>query len=86
VAGGLQARTAAVAELALQLTDVILQLSYGAIYGSSTERAAALDGWRWTYNHRTTRRPPPQPPIARLNELDNLTGSCSSTHAFGCRP
>jgi transposase InsO family protein len=50
--------------------------AYGAIYGSSTERAAALDGWLWTYNHR---RPhgalSHKPPIARLNELNNLPGS-----------
>ena len=26
--------------------------AYGAIYGSSTERTAALDGWLWIYNHR----------------------------------
>ena len=48
---------------------------YGAIYGSSTERTAALDGWLWTYNHR---RPhgalSHKPPIARLNELNNLPG------------
>jgi transposase InsO family protein/transposase len=48
----------------------------GAIYGSSRERAAALDGWLWTYNHR---RPhgalSHKPPIARLNELNNLTRS-----------
>ena len=25
---------------------------YGAIYGSSCERTAALDGWLWHYNHR----------------------------------
>jgi transposase InsO family protein len=47
----------------------------GAIYGSSRERAAALDGWLWTYNHR---RPhgalSHKPPIARLNELNNLPG------------
>src|SRR4051794_40889332 len=50
----------------------------GAIYGSSPERAAALDGWLWTYNHR---RPhgalSHKPPIARLNELNNLPGSYS---------
>jgi transposase InsO family protein len=50
--------------------------AYGAIYGSSRERTAALDGWLWTYNHR---RPhgalSHQPPIARLNELNNLAGS-----------
>jgi transposase InsO family protein len=47
----------------------------GAIYGSSRERAAALDGWLWTYNHR---RPhgalSHKPPIARLNELNNVAG------------
>jgi len=50
--------------------------AYGAIYGSSQERTKALDGWLWTYNHR---RPhgaiSHQPPIARLNELNNLAGS-----------
>jgi transposase InsO family protein len=49
--------------------------AYGAIYGSSHERAAALDGWLWTYNHR---RPhgalSHKPPIARLTELNNLAG------------
>jgi len=47
--------------------------AYGAIYGTSTERTAALDGWLWTYNHR---RPhgslSHQPPAARLRELNNL--------------
>jgi len=33
--------------------------AYGAIYGSSRERTAALDGWLWTYNHRR-----PQAPLA----------------------
>jgi transposase InsO family protein len=50
--------------------------AYGAIYATSRERAAALDGWLWTYNHR---RPHGalnrQPPIARLNELNNLPRS-----------
>ena len=50
--------------------------AYGAIYGTSRERAAALDGWLWTYNHR---RPhgalSHKPPIARLRELNNLAGS-----------
>jgi transposase InsO family protein len=47
----------------------------GAIYGSSPERAAALNGWLWTYNHR---RPhgalSHRPPIARLHQLNNLPG------------
>ena len=50
--------------------------AYGAIYGSSRERTAALDGWLWSYNHR---RPhgslSHKTPIARLNELNNLPGS-----------
>jgi transposase InsO family protein len=52
--------------------------AYGAIYATSRERATALDGWLWTYNHR---RPHGalrhKPPIARLNELNNLAGSYS---------
>jgi transposase InsO family protein len=50
--------------------------AYGAIYGSSAERTAALDGWLWRYNHE---RPHGslgrQPPSARLAELNNLLGS-----------
>jgi transposase InsO family protein len=50
--------------------------AYGAIYASSTERNAALDGWIDFYNRR---RPhgalSHKPPIARLNELNNLLGS-----------
>jgi transposase InsO family protein len=50
----------------------------GAIYGSSRERTAALDGWLWTYNHR---RPHGalrhKPPLARLSELNNQPGSYS---------
>jgi transposase InsO family protein len=50
----------------------------GAIYGSSRERAAALDGWLWTYNHRRRHGAlSHKPPIARLNELNNLAGSYS---------
>jgi transposase InsO family protein len=50
--------------------------AYGAIYATSAERTAALDGWLWTYNHR---RPHSalshKPPAARLNELNNLARS-----------
>jgi len=50
--------------------------AYGAIYGTSRERTAALDGWLWTYNHR---RPHGslrhRPPAARLRELNNLPGT-----------
>ena len=50
--------------------------AYDAIYGSSRQRTAALDGWPWTYNRR---RPhgvlSHKPPIARLNDLNNQAGS-----------
>jgi transposase InsO family protein len=52
--------------------------AYGAIYRDSTERNAALAGWIDFYNRR---RPHGslghRPPIARLNELNNLLGSYS---------
>jgi transposase InsO family protein len=50
--------------------------AYGAIYANSTQRTAALAGWIDFYNRR---RPhgalSHKPPIARLNELNNLPGS-----------
>jgi transposase InsO family protein len=50
--------------------------AYGAIYRDSAERNAALAGWLDFYNRR---RPhgalSHKPPIARLNELNNLLGS-----------
>ena len=50
--------------------------AYGALYGTSRERAAALDGWLWTYNHR---RPhgslSHKTPAARLAALNNLSRS-----------
>jgi len=49
--------------------------AYGPIYGTSRERTAALDGWLWTYNHRRPHGAPShRPPIAPLNELNNLAG------------
>jgi transposase InsO family protein len=52
--------------------------AYGAIYRDSSERNAALAGWLDFYNRR---RPhgalSHKPPIARLNELNNLLGSYS---------
>ncbi|MGZ4325504.1 MAG: integrase core domain-containing protein [Solirubrobacteraceae bacterium] len=48
------------------------------MYANSTERIAALAGWIDFYNRR---RPhgalSHKPPIARLNELNNLAGSYS---------
>jgi transposase InsO family protein len=50
--------------------------AYGATYGDSAERNAALAGWVDFYNRR---RPhgalSHKPPLARLNELNNLLGS-----------
>jgi hypothetical protein len=49
--------------------------AYGAIYRDGAERNAALAGWLDFYNRR---RPhgalSHKPPIARLNELNNLLG------------
>jgi len=50
--------------------------AYGAVYRSSAERTAALEGWLWRYNFR---RPHGslgrRPPAARLAELNNALGS-----------
>ena len=44
--------------------------AYGAIYRSSTERTAALDGWLWHYNHRRRHSAlGHQPPASRTNAL-----------------
>ena len=52
--------------------------AYGALYGTSAERTAALDGWLWRYNfsrkHGALGR---RPPAARLAELNNVLGSYS---------
>jgi transposase InsO family protein/transposase len=52
--------------------------AYGAIYRSSAERTAALEGWLWRYNfkrpHGSLGR---KPPAARLRELNNPLGSYS---------
>jgi transposase InsO family protein len=50
--------------------------AHGALYGTTSERQAALSGWIGWYN---TKRPhgalSHKPPLARLNELNNLLGS-----------
>jgi transposase InsO family protein/transposase len=44
--------------------------AYGAIYGTSAERTAALDGWLWRYNHhRRHAGINRQTPLQRLNNL-----------------
>jgi transposase InsO family protein len=51
--------------------------AYGAIYGSSSERIAALDGWLWHYNHRRRHSAlGHQPPVARITGT-NLLGTYS---------
>jgi transposase InsO family protein len=52
--------------------------AYGAIYRTSSERMAALDGWLWHYNHhRRHSALGHKPPIARLAERTNLIGTYS---------
>ena len=44
--------------------------AYGAIYGSSNERTAGLDGWLWHYNHRRRHSAlGHRPPASRTNVL-----------------
>jgi transposase InsO family protein len=48
--------------------------AYGAVYGSSRERTAALDGWLWHYNHQRRHSAlGHQPPINRTNLLGSYT-------------
>jgi transposase InsO family protein len=48
--------------------------AYGAVYGSSGERTAALDGWLWYYNHRRRHSAlGRQPPVSRTNVLGSYT-------------
>jgi transposase InsO family protein len=48
--------------------------AYGAIYGSSSERTKALDGWLWHYNHRRRHSAlGHQPPVSRTNVHGSYT-------------
>jgi transposase InsO family protein len=48
--------------------------AYGAIYGTSSERTAALDGWLWHYNHRRRHSAlGHQPPLSRTNLLGSYS-------------
>ena len=50
--------------------------AYGAIYRTSAERTAALDGWLWRYNHQRRHSAlGHKPPIARLGERTNVIGT-----------
>jgi transposase InsO family protein len=58
------------------IRTMLAEWAYGAIYRSSRERTAALDGWLWRYNfkrnHGSLGR---KPPAARLAELNKALGS-----------
>jgi transposase InsO family protein len=60
------------------IRTMLAEWAYGAIYGSSSERTAALGGFLWRYNfkrnHGALGR---KPPAARLAELNNALGSYS---------
>jgi transposase InsO family protein len=48
--------------------------AYGAIYRSSHERTAGLDGWLWHYNHRRRHSAlGHQPPVTRTNLLGSYS-------------
>ena len=60
------------------IRTMLAEWAYGAIYGTSSERTAALDGWLWRYNFRRKHGAiGRKPPAARLAELNNLLGSYS---------
>jgi transposase InsO family protein len=60
------------------IRSMLGEWAYGAIYHSSTERTAALDGWLWTYNHRRRHRAlGHKPPVTRLAESNNPLRSYS---------
>ena len=49
--------------------------AYGAVYRNSTERAAALDGWLWYYNHQTKTLSPRPPAPDRSPHPSEPTSS-----------
>jgi transposase InsO family protein len=52
------------------IRTLLADWAYGAIYRSSSERTAALDGWLWHYNHRRRHSAlGHQPPVSRTNLL-----------------
>jgi transposase InsO family protein len=56
------------------IRTLVTSWAHGAIYGSSTERTAALDGWLWHYNHRRRHKAlGHQPPASRTNLLRSYT-------------
>jgi transposase InsO family protein len=60
------------------IQTLVNRWAYGAIYGSSIERTAALPGWLTYYNfNRRHGSLSHKPPAARLRELTNLPGNYS---------
>jgi transposase InsO family protein len=56
------------------IRTILAGWAYGAIYRSSEERTAALDGWLWHYNHRRRHSAlGRQPPVSRTNVLGSYT-------------
>ena len=56
------------------IRTLINSWAYGAIYRSSQERTAALDGWLWHYNHRRRHSAlGHQPPVSRTNLLGSYS-------------
>jgi len=56
------------------IRTLLASWAYGAVYGSSPERTAALDGWLWHYNHRRRHSAlGHQPPVSRTNLLRSYT-------------
>jgi transposase InsO family protein len=52
------------------IRTMLASWAYAAVYGSSHERTAALDGWLWHYNHRRRHSAlSHKPPITRTNLL-----------------
>jgi transposase InsO family protein len=57
------------------IQTLVNRWAYGAIYGSSAERTAALSGWLDHYNFRRGHGSlGHQPPAARLAELEQRSG------------
>jgi transposase InsO family protein len=56
------------------IRTLLNEWAYGAIYGTSLERTAALDGWLWHYNHRRRHAAlSHQAPITRTNLLGSYS-------------
>jgi transposase InsO family protein len=56
------------------IRTLLASWAYGAVYGSSPERTAALDGWLWHYNQRRRHSAlGHQPPVSRTNLLGSYT-------------